>query len=300
MWIVRLARRRPLSVAVMALLMLVLGRLSFAMMNMDIFPAINLTHSLGGLSLFQLAHAWLGRASQSVIGAFMYEFAADQVLGINGLVNFSNIVFLVAFSARDALKLRILSVVGEGLTLPYYYFQDKTLWPPILWGAAFMIVNAVRIVAMALERRPVVLSDKEEKLYRIAFSAIDKREFLRLVSLARWVDCSLGEVIVGKGQQISDAIVLVSGDLEAILSNKTRIAVRPGQLIGDVSAYSGLACPVDVVARGPGTLAKWDLGHIREFTASRPELRANLLRIVSMDLAAKLCDVLSVEAADIA
>ena len=51
MWIVRLARRRPLSVAVMALLMLVLGRLSFAMMNMDIFPAINLTHSLGGLSL---------------------------------------------------------------------------------------------------------------------------------------------------------------------------------------------------------------------------------------------------------
>ena len=42
MWIVRLALRRPLSVAVMALLMLVLGALSFAMMNVDIFPAINL------------------------------------------------------------------------------------------------------------------------------------------------------------------------------------------------------------------------------------------------------------------
>jgi CRP-like cAMP-binding protein len=162
-----------------------------------------------------------------------------------------------------------------------------------------MIVNAVRIVAMALERRPVVLSDKEEKLYRVAFSTIDKREFLRLVSLARWVDCSLGEVILEKGQQISDAIILVSGDLEAILSNKTRIALRPGQLIGDVSAFSGLASPVHVVARGPGTLAKWDLRHIREFTASRPELRANLLRIVSMDLAAKLRDVLSGEVADI-
>jgi multidrug efflux pump subunit AcrB len=42
MWIVELALRRPLSVAVMALLMLVLGVLSFAMMNVDIFPAINL------------------------------------------------------------------------------------------------------------------------------------------------------------------------------------------------------------------------------------------------------------------
>jgi CRP-like cAMP-binding protein len=221
----------------------------------------------------------------------MYGFVADQILGINGLVNVSNIVFLAAFSVRDVFKLRLLSIAGEALILPYYYFQNEKLWPPIFWGAAFMIVNAVRIVAMALERRPVVLSDNEEQLYRVAFSSIDKREFLRLVSLARWVDCSAGEVVLEKGQQISEAIVLISGDVEAILGSKTRVALRPGQLIGDVSAYSGLASPLDVVARGPGTLAKWDLRHLREFTAGRPELRANLLQIVSMDLSVKLRDV---------
>jgi multidrug efflux pump subunit AcrB len=42
MWIVLLALRRPLSVAVMALLMLVLGTLAFTRMNADIFPAIDL------------------------------------------------------------------------------------------------------------------------------------------------------------------------------------------------------------------------------------------------------------------
>ncbi len=42
MWIVRLALRRPLSVAVMSLLMLVLGLLSFNLMNVDIFPSIDL------------------------------------------------------------------------------------------------------------------------------------------------------------------------------------------------------------------------------------------------------------------
>src|SRR5271155_4454291 len=41
MWLVRLALRRPISVVVMALLMLVLGTLSFFLMNIDIFPAIN-------------------------------------------------------------------------------------------------------------------------------------------------------------------------------------------------------------------------------------------------------------------
>jgi len=42
MWLVRLALRRPISVVVMALLMLVLGSLSFTLMNVDIFPEINI------------------------------------------------------------------------------------------------------------------------------------------------------------------------------------------------------------------------------------------------------------------
>ena len=217
----------------------------------------------------------------------MYQFVADQVFGLNGLVNFSNIVFLAAYSVRSVLTLRILAIVGEGMTLPYYYYQDEKLWPPIVWGAAFMIVNAVRVVGMALERRPVVFSGKEEELHRVAFSSIDRREFLRLVSLARWVECSPGEIILMRGQQISDAVVLVSGEVEAVLGNKTRMALRPGQLIGDVSAYSGLASPVDAVACSRAVLAKWDLQQLSEFMASRPELRANLLRIVSADLAAK-------------
>src|SRR5258707_11109960 len=179
----------------------------------------------------------------------MYEFVTDQVLGINGLINLSNIVFL-AFSVRDVLLLRILAIVGEGLTLPYYYFQDEKLWPPLFWGAAFMIVNAIRIVAIALERRPVVLSDKEEQLYRVAFSSIDKRDFLKFVSLAQWIDCSRGEVILKKGQHMSEAIVVIAGDLEAILSGNSRMALRPGQLIGDVSAYSGLARPAGGGALG--------------------------------------------------
>jgi hypothetical protein len=186
----------------------------------------------------------------------MYEFVADQVFGLNGLVNFSNIVFLAAYSVRNVLTLRILAIVGEGMILPYYYYQDDKLWPPIYWGVAFMIVNAIRIVGMALERRPVVFSDKEEELYRVAFDSIDKRV--------------------------------------AVLGNKTRMALRPGQLIGDVSAYSGLASPVDVVACGRAVLAKWDLQQQREFMASRPELRANLLRIVSADLAAKLREATTV------
>jgi CRP-like cAMP-binding protein len=223
----------------------------------------------------------------------MREFVTSQILGLDGLVNLSNIVFLVAFSTRDVFRLRVLSLVGECFILPYYYFQKETLWPPIFWGIAFTTVNVARTIVLALERRPVVLGDQEERLYRLAFNTVEKREFLKLVALARWIDCLPGEVIVRKGQQIPDAIVLISGEIEAILDGKTITAFRPGQLIGDVSAYSGLASPADVIARSRGTFAVWDLQHLREFTASRPELRAKILQIVSADLATKLRDLIT-------
>jgi CRP-like cAMP-binding protein len=224
----------------------------------------------------------------SAAGIYMNEFVTSQVFGLDGLVNLSNIVFLVAFSTRDVFRLRVLSLIGECIILPYYYFQKETLWPPVFWGIAFTTVNVVRIIALALERRPVILGDQEEQLYRLAFSTVEKREFLKLVALARWSECSPGEVIVRKGRRVPDAIVLISGEIEAVLDRKTTIALRPGQLIGDVSAYSGLASPADVVARSRGTFAVWDLQQLREFTASRPELRAKLLQIVSADLAIKL------------
>jgi hypothetical protein len=222
------------------------------------------------------------------------DFLTDQIFGLNGLINLSNFAFLLAFSVRDFLKLRILSLTSDMIVLPYYYFQHQPLWPPIFWSVAFIIVNGVRIVSLSLARRPVVLSKKEEELHRVAFGSIDKRDFLKMACLARWVDFSPGEVIVKKGHRISDAIVLISGETEALLGGKTILTYRPGQLLGNASAYSGLVSPMDVVARGPGRLATWDLEQMREFTESRPELRAKLLQIVSTDLAAKLHESISV------
>jgi hypothetical protein len=61
--------------------------------------------------------AWLRCAYQNILGVYMYEFISDQVLGINGLIKLIEHWFLVAFSVRDLLKLRILAIIDERLTL---------------------------------------------------------------------------------------------------------------------------------------------------------------------------------------
>jgi Popeye protein conserved region len=227
--------------------------------------------------------------------ASLRDLLTDQVVGLSGLVNLSNFVLLLAFSVRDVLKLRILSLASDVMIIPYFYFRHEPLWPSIIWGVAFIIINGVRTVTLILERRPVILSDKEHELHRVAFACIEKRDFLKMASLARWVEFSPGEVIVKKDQQISEAIVLIAGETEAVVRGKTTFVYRPGQLIGNVSAYSGLVSPVDVVARGHARFATWDMERIREFTESRPELRAKLLHIMTADLAAKLHESLATE-----
>jgi hypothetical protein len=73
---------------------------------------------------------------------WLRDLVADEILGLNGLINLANFAFLLALSVRDVLKLRILSLAADVIVLPYYYFQHEPLWPPIFWGVAFIIVTS--------------------------------------------------------------------------------------------------------------------------------------------------------------
>ena len=62
------------------------------------------------------------------MGVLLRDFLTHQIFGLNGLVNLSNFAFLLGFSVRDFLKLRILLLASDVMLLPYYYFQHEPLW----------------------------------------------------------------------------------------------------------------------------------------------------------------------------
>jgi len=221
-------------------------------------------------------------------GLSMIEFIVNQLLGFNGLVNLSNLAFLVAFSVRDVLYLRLLSVLAYLVILPFYYLQTETLWTPIVWGLAFIAVNFVRIILLMLERRAVVLSDEEENLHQLVFSTMDRRDFLKLLGFAEWVDYAQGEIIAEKGKPLSNVMIMITGEIEAILNDEVRVNFRPGELIGTLEVYGGLVNPADIVVRKPSKIVRWSTDRVTEFTASRPELRSTLQSIIGADLVRKL------------
>ena len=218
----------------------------------------------------------------------MTELLINQLFGLNGLVNLSNVIFLAAFSVRDVLHLRLLSIVAYLVILPFYYLQQDTLWPSIFWGMTFIAVNVARVIILLLERRPVILSDEEETLHQLAFGSMDKREFLKLLSLADWVDAEPGDILVERGKPVSNVMINISGGLEAVLNDDIKIDFHPGQMIGTAEVLGGLGSPVSVIVRSPARLASWNVDRVREFSANRPEFRARLSAIVNADLAGKL------------
>src|SRR5689334_8376204 len=127
MWIVRLALRRPLSVAVMALLMLVLGTLSFELMNVDIFPAINLpvvmvVWGYPGLSAFDVERRMVfisERAySTTVNGIEHIESQSINGLGILKVYFQPGTDLGAAISQMDAVSETILTILPRGTEPP--------------------------------------------------------------------------------------------------------------------------------------------------------------------------------------
>jgi hypothetical protein len=126
------------------------------------------------------------------------------------LVHFSNVLLLFSYSVRDMLWLRWFAVAAAVANLPYYLAQTTVLWPPVIWGGVFMLINLIQIARIYLERRPVVLSADEQRLYDLGFSALRPREFVSLLLAGEWRDAARGDHIPSCASRCSGSRITTS------------------------------------------------------------------------------------------
>ncbi|HYL59369.1 MAG TPA: efflux RND transporter permease subunit [Candidatus Acidoferrales bacterium] len=138
MWIVRLALRRPLSVAVMALLMLVLGVLSFGLMNVDIFPTIDLpvvmvVWNYPGLSAFDVERrmVFISERAYSTTVNGIEHIESESVNGVGILKVYfhpgTNIGGAIA--QMNAVSESILNILPRGVQPPSIISYSATNVP---------------------------------------------------------------------------------------------------------------------------------------------------------------------------
>jgi len=208
------------------------------------------------------------------------------------LVHLSNILMLISYSVRDILWLRWFAVAAALTNIPYFLVQETVLWPPVIWATVFTVINCFQIARIYLERRPVVLSQDEQRLYDLAFTALRPREFLSLALVGEWRDAVAGQKLLTIGEPPAQICIATSANVE-VRSGTGRVGtLAPGQLIGTGLALSGGPSPVEASFVSPGRYIAWPLQSLRIFLDKRPDLRDALQRLSSRDLARKIEQVL--------
>jgi Popeye protein conserved region len=212
---------------------------------------------------------------------------------IDYLVHFSNILMLASYSVRDILWLRWFAVAAALTNIPYFLLQGTVLWPPILWALVFTAINLYQIARLYLERRPVVLSQDEQKLYDLGFRSLRPREFVSLSLVGEWKNAEAGEKVMTEGEPVSSLCIPITGSADVRRRGERIGAVRPGNIIGTALALTGEPSPVEVTFTEPARYMRWSLPSLRRFIDKRPDLRVTLQGLVNRDLAAKLEALLS-------
>jgi Popeye protein conserved region len=209
------------------------------------------------------------------------------------LVHLSNILLLVSYSVRDILWLRWFAVGAALINIPYFLLQGTVLWPPVLWALVFTAINLFQITRIYLERRPVVLSEDERKLYDLGFQSLRPREFVALTLVGEWKSAEPGDSLVTEGEPVTAVCISIIGSAEARKHSDPIGTLGPGHIIGTALALTGAPSPVEIVFTEPARYMRWSLPDLRSFLDKRPDLRVTLQQHLNRDLAGKLEKMLS-------
>jgi len=209
------------------------------------------------------------------------------------LVHAANLFILWSFSVRDILWLRVLSILAGFCFIPYFYMQPEPLWAPIGWNMLFMLVNAVQIWRLLLERRPVHLTADEQTLYDLVFGSLTPREASKLMRAGEWREHPGETTLCRAGEEMDWLAVLCDGRARVMSASERLAELAPGTFVGEIGYLTNAPSSADVVAEEPVRFLVWNRDTLDAFLERHPDVRAALQRILGLDVASKLQAVAS-------
>lgn len=195
----------------------------------------------------------------------------------------ANVLYLASYSVRDILWLRILTVIGALLLIPYYMLQPAPLMAAIGWSLVFIAINAYWIVRLIIERRPVHLTPDEERLRKLSFPSLTAREALNLFGLGTWEDIPSGGSIVKHDLDQKRFSVILRGMADVESSGKTIAELSDGQFVGVIDLCADRV-PIDVIVRQPAHIMCWPVQTLKVFLTDRPDAAPALQRSIGLEL----------------
>lgn len=204
----------------------------------------------------------------------------------------ANLLFCLAYIVRDMAWLRAITILAAACTLPYFYYQDSPLYSAMGWQLAFIVINGINLTALLLERRPVELSEAEQRLHTLTFRNLTPREMLKVLTLARWKHAAPGARLIEQGTDPGELMLIYDGLAEVRVGDRFRANLGPGDFVGEMSFSTGHPTSADVDvpedALQPATYLTWRREDLRRLFDRQPGIKDALQAILGVDMAQKL------------
>ncbi|MDA7947264.1 MAG: popeye domain-containing protein [Hyphomicrobiaceae bacterium] len=209
------------------------------------------------------------------------------MLGLDVLVSVANVIYLLSYSVRDILWLRVLTVVGALMLLPYYYLQPEPLWVPIAWNLVFTGINIFWITKLLLERRPVHLSDDEKRLYQLALRNLSPRDALKLFKLGTWTSAPAGTVLITQDEPVDELTLIVDGKVSVDRDGEEVDTLGEGRFLGATAFLNrspDFTAPVTVIASEQTRVLVWPADKLEILFAREEDLEIAVEASLGLEL----------------
>ena len=209
------------------------------------------------------------------------------------LLNCAYTIWLAAFVAKDIVWLRILTVTGNILVVPYYlYFLETPLWNTIAWVGVYTVINLVMLFIIYIESRPITLSDLEQKIYDLTFKSLEPRVFKKLIDHGSLEELQPEVNLVTRDSELDSLMLVVEGEAEVVLKHGDHLIIPTGGFIGEQSFITGGKTSADVTTGLESTtILRWNSQALRKYIADKETLKDHLDLIFTSDLIHKLRDM---------
>ena len=209
------------------------------------------------------------------------------------LLNCGYTIYLVAFLAKKIVWLRLLTITGNFLVVPYFlYFHETPLWNSFFWICIYTIINLVMLFIIYLESRDVKLSDLEQKIYDLTFKSLERRVFKKLIDHGSLEELQAEVVLVNSNSDLDSLMLVVEGEAEVVLKHGEQLIIPTGGFIGEQSYITGEKTSADVkTGKEAAKIILWNSEELRKHLAGKEVLKDSLDLIFTADLIHKLRDM---------
>ena len=206
------------------------------------------------------------------------------------LLNCAYTIWLAAFIAKDIAWLRRITIAGNLVVLPYYYFFfESPMWNPIFWVCIYTVINLVMLFLIYLESRPIKLNDLEQKIYELTFKSLEPRIYKKLIDLGSWEELQPEVELVTRDTLLDSLMLVVDGEAEVVLKHGEHRYIPTGGFIGEQSFITGGKTYADVsTGKEATTILRWNSESLRKYLANKETLKDAIDLIITADLIYKL------------